>query len=114
MIADRLLNRFSGEPGDMTRLENELSGVSADDLAAGEGEFDLEQFYKSLSFLSKGNILGSLLKTIPGLPDGVSVDRESGSAAPIHVFLEACFHRRPVARSKKIGTLILQFHTRKV
>jgi hypothetical protein len=42
-------------------------------------------------------------------------DPEIGGAVPIHVFLEAWFHRRPVARSKKIGTtLTLEFHTRKV
>jgi len=73
MIADRLLGLFSPDINAVKDLQEELSQASLEEMDAG-GEFDLEQFSKSLSFLSKGNILGSLLKTIPGLSAGASVD----------------------------------------
>jgi signal recognition particle subunit SRP54 len=73
MVADRLLSLFSPDINAVQKLQDELSGASLEELTPG-GEFDLEQFSKSLSFLSKGNILGSLLKTIPGLPAEASVD----------------------------------------
>jgi len=73
-FADRIMNLFTPDVNLVSELQEHMNEEVQEEIDLKE--FNFMHFLKSLKMLEKGNILSSLMKSVPGLDSGVSLDKK--------------------------------------
>ncbi len=72
-VANRIMNVFEFDIKAVQEIQKSIEEENLADVTDPK-DFNFNHFLRSLSFLEKGNVLGALLKNIPGLPKEISAD----------------------------------------